>query len=326
MKLHRGLLNWGIFLIVLAAVPLAVQLGYVDTAAAGALLRLWPLILVGIGLGLVLRFTPLHALGGVLAAGTLGLLAGALLAGGLGSIGGACIGTGAATDGSLETRSGTFDGTSAQVEMELNCVELQVDRQPGSEWNVAARHTPGRPPRIDGASDRLRLHTETGGALLGGTARRVWQVTLPDQPALSVSVTLNASSGALSLGRGELAVLNGTFNASDVRVDLDGAAAEGSSLNLTFNASSGTLTLPAASLSANMDLNASSLNLCAAPEVGLRIQSRGALGSHNFEEAGLSRSGEAWQTPGYDTATVRSALNLSSNVSSITLDQSGGCP
>lgn len=326
MKLHRGLLNWGIFLIVLAAVPLAVQLGYLDSAAAGALLRLWPLILVGIGLGLVLRFTPLHALGGVLAAGTLGLLAGALLAGGLGSIGGTCIGTGAATDGSLETRSGMFTGPGAQVDMELTCVELQVDRQPGREWNVAARHATGQPPGIDGTADRLRLHAETGGALLGGTARREWRVTLPHQPRLSASVTLNASSAALNLGGGELAGLNGTFNASDVRVDLDGAVAEGGSLTLTFNASSGTLILPAASLSASMNLNASSLNLCAAPEVGLRIQSRGALGSHNFEEAGLSRSGEAWQTPGYDTATVRTALNLSSNVSSITLDQSGGCP
>ncbi|CAN5772833.1 hypothetical protein BH24CHL6_BH24CHL6_14260 [soil metagenome] len=326
MTLHRGLLNWGIFLIVLAAVPLAVQLGYLEGAAAGALLRLWPLILVGIGLGLILRFTPFHALGGVLAAGTLGLLAGALLAGGLGSIGGTCIGTGAATEGLLETRGGMFAGTGAQVDIELTCVELDVDRQPGSEWNVAARHAPGRPPRIDGAPDRLRLDGETGGAFVGGAARREWRVTLPQQQRLSVSVTLNASSAALSLGGGELAGVNGTFNASDVRVDLVDAVVQGSSLNLTFNASSGTLSLPAASLSANVTLNASSLNLCAAPEAGLRIQHRDTLSSHNFEQAGLSRSGDAWQTSGYDTTAVRIDLNLSSNVSSITLGQSGGCP
>jgi hypothetical protein len=326
MRLHRGLLNWGIFLIVLAAVPLAVQLGYLDSAVAGTLLRLWPLILVGIGLGLILRLTPLHALGGVLAAGTLGLLAGALLAGGVGSIGGACIGGGAATGGSVETRSGTFSGGSAQVDLELTCVELNVERQPGSEWNVAAGHAAGQPPRIEATPERLALHTETGASFLGGDARRDWRVTLPQQARLSLALTLNASSGTLGLGGGELTALNGTFNASDVRLDMAGVMAEGSSLNFTFNASSGTLSLPAASLSANMTINASSLELCAAADAGLRIQPRDTLSSHNFEQAGLARSGDAWQTPGYDTAGVRTNLNLSSNVSSITLVRSGGCP
>lgn len=44
MTINRGLLNWGIFLIALGAVPLAVYWSVIDPAVASDLLRLWPLI------------------------------------------------------------------------------------------------------------------------------------------------------------------------------------------------------------------------------------------------------------------------------------------
>ena len=69
MRINRSLLNWGVFLIALGGVPLAVQQGWADASIAGDLWRLWPLILVGIGLGLILRWTPVAWLGGALVAG-----------------------------------------------------------------------------------------------------------------------------------------------------------------------------------------------------------------------------------------------------------------
>ena len=57
MRVNRGLLNWGIFLVVLGAIPLAVQLRVLDPQLAADLVRLWPLILIGLGLGL-LRLQP----------------------------------------------------------------------------------------------------------------------------------------------------------------------------------------------------------------------------------------------------------------------------
>ena len=86
MRVNRSLLNWGVFLIALGGVPLAVQQGWADTSIAGDLWRLWPLILVGIGLGLIMRWTPLAWFGGAIVAGTFGLIFGALIAGGFSGI------------------------------------------------------------------------------------------------------------------------------------------------------------------------------------------------------------------------------------------------
>src|SRR4029079_7595365 len=90
MRIDRSLLNWGVFLIALGGVPLAVQQGFAGSGVAGDLWRVWPLILVGIGLGLLLRWTPLAWLGGAIVAGTIGLIFGALVAGGITGISGAC--------------------------------------------------------------------------------------------------------------------------------------------------------------------------------------------------------------------------------------------
>ena len=79
MRIDRSLLNWGVFLIALGGVPLAVQQGFTDSGIAGDLWRLWPLILVGFGLGLLLRWTPIAWLGGAIVAGTFGLIFGALV-------------------------------------------------------------------------------------------------------------------------------------------------------------------------------------------------------------------------------------------------------
>jgi hypothetical protein len=326
MKVHRGLFNWGIFLLVLASVPLAVQWGYLDAASARELLRFWPLILVGIGLGLILRLTPFGVLGGALAAGTAGLLVGALLAGGVGGIGGACIGAGEHSTSALETRSGSFSATTAHLQMELTCAEVNVTRAPGSEWSVEADFAGGNPPQLDATADRLSLRSTPGRFFLGGEARRELNVRLPQEQAISLSTTVNASRGTLALGSGPLASLSATLNGSEIRVELPDASAQRTSLSLTFNASSGTITLPTASaLDGNMTLNASSVTLCAEPEAALRLSHTGTLSSANFEDAGLSRSGDVWQTPGFEGASARSELRLTSNVSSITLDRTGGC-
>ena len=72
MRIDRNLLNWGVFFIALGGIPLAVDQAWLEPGVARDLGQLWPLILVGIGLGLMLRWTPLAWFGGALvAAGTI---------------------------------------------------------------------------------------------------------------------------------------------------------------------------------------------------------------------------------------------------------------
>jgi hypothetical protein len=326
--LNRGLLNWGVFLIAIGVVPLAAQLQIVDAGVAREVLRLWPLILIAVGIGLMLRITALAPLGGLVIAATLGLLLGALLTGGAGAVAGACVGTDRG-GGEQASQTGSFVGDRARLDLELSCVELEMSRQPGQEWSVQATLRANRPPLIEASADTLRLRSAEGGGfeLFGGAPRQDWRVEMGQQPALDVGLTLNASHARIALNEGSLGSTNATFNASDVRLDMGAATTDpSSSLNSTLNASSATIVLPQSGLTGSLSLNAASLTLCAAPDVGLQLNHRGTLDSENFSAAGLLRSGETWQTDGYSAAARKIELRLSSNLSSLTLDRSGDCP
>lgn len=127
MRVNRGLLGWGVFFIVLGAIPLAVREGLLDPAVVRRAWELWPLILVGIGLGLVLARTRLAILGTLVVAVTFGLMGGALIATGVGSAGGftSCgFGAGQGSD-AFQARAGGFDGDAA-VRLEMDCGEVNA--------------------------------------------------------------------------------------------------------------------------------------------------------------------------------------------------------
>ncbi|HEY6571184.1 MAG TPA: DUF5668 domain-containing protein, partial [Candidatus Limnocylindrales bacterium] len=72
MHINRGMLGWGVFLIVAGSVPLLVQAGAVDPEVIRRVWQLWPLILIGIGLGLILQRTRAAVVGGLIVAVTCG--------------------------------------------------------------------------------------------------------------------------------------------------------------------------------------------------------------------------------------------------------------
>jgi len=318
VTVRREWLNWGVFLIALGALPLAVYWNLVPVALTQDLLRLWPLVLIALGIGLIMRFTPLAAIGGVFTAAVFGLLLGAVIVGGVGGINVA--GVGCRTDPSIpvQTRSGELGGEQARFDMELNCGELTVSRQPGSGWSVTTQIADDTNPRIEAGGDRLTLRNNDG---LGGGIRRDWQVTLPQDLAVQANLTINAANASVDLGGGEVASLNATINASDSRFELGGATTVDSA-DLTLNAASGWLSLPAQTGTANIGLNAAALTLCVPPEVGLLVDWRGTLSSENFGAAGLQAQGNnRWSVAG----TGQILMNINGNVSSIELDRSGGC-
>src|SRR6478609_4105453 len=117
MHVHRGLLGWGVFFIVLGAVPLAVRAGVVDASTVGGTWQLWPLLVVGVGAGLVLARTSAAVVGSLVVAVTAGLMAGGLVAGGIHGLGDgfAACGLGSGTDGTpFAEQRGTL-GTEATI-------------------------------------------------------------------------------------------------------------------------------------------------------------------------------------------------------------------
>ena len=187
MHIDRRLLGWGLFFIVLGAVPLAVQAGVVDADVAARWPSLWPFLLVGWGLGLLLRRTPVDWLGGGIAAVTLGLMAGGALAAGFGNVPGM---TGCNTNSAgtaFAKQSGASEG-SGQLNIEFNCGSLAVGTVDGSGWSLegdqptAAPH-PSRPRARPSSSRRRAARSSTR------ADRPAGNVSVPKTPELGLGVT-----------------------------------------------------------------------------------------------------------------------------------------
>jgi hypothetical protein len=329
MRVNRGLLGWGVFFITLGCVPLAVRAGYLDEGSVARAWELWPLILVGIGLGLLLQRTKAAAVGGLVVAVTFGLMAGGLLAGGLPSFGGvtACgLGTGGGEGSAFPTQDGSLD-LEARVDVELNCGELALASGDGTGWTVAGTSDGGRPPQIEASGARLRVRSpEQSGVNVGIRGSR-WDITLPRQTSLQFGLAVNAGSADLDLAGMRVPRLDVSVNAGDATVDASGLV-EASYLSASVNAGSMSLWLPAprADLRGDLSVNAGSNEVCVPDGVGLRIRmDENAFGSQNFGDRGLVQAGDTWTRPGYDAATARIDLAASANLGSITLNPESGC-
>ena len=76
MRVDRGYLFWGIFFVLLGAIPLADREGWIEVGGLGDVWRLWPLILIGIGAAILFSRTSLGLVVTIVAAVVLGALAG----------------------------------------------------------------------------------------------------------------------------------------------------------------------------------------------------------------------------------------------------------
>src|SRR5687768_5168961 len=82
----------------------------------------------------------------------------------------------------------------------------------------------------------------------------------------------------------------------------------------SLNAGSLGVHLPAASMTGSIEANAGSVRLCAPDGVALRLLTGDSvLSSQDFRDAGLVEVGDAWETPGFDTAVNRIELRTEAN-------------
>jgi len=328
MHLNRGLLGWGVFFIVLGAVPLAVHSGALDADLVRRAWELWPLILIGIGLGLVLERTQLAVLGNLVVGATFGLMGGALLASGIqGPIGITTCGGGVDRGEPFAAQQGAFAGDT-EVDLDFNCGELVLDGSGGGGWTLQGRSADGRPPDITSSDTSLRVRTPQRPGVPFGDEGSRWELGLPTGVAVSsLSISINAGSAEVRPDGVSVAAGSVSVNAGSATVDL-GQASGLSSISGSVNAGSMSLTLPrpADVLGGSLSVNVGSLDLCVPDGTPLRIRTGDSpLGSNNFESRGLTRNGSTWTTPGYEGAAGSLDLRISANLGSVTLDPEDGC-
>ena len=322
MHLDRRLAGWGVFLVLLGAIPLLVQQGVLTKDMVARAWTLWPVLLIAAGIGLLLRRTPFDFVGGLLAAATFGILGGALLAGGFVPFG-ACGGDKTGT--AFPARQGDL-GTSATVELTQNCGDLSVATASGSTWRVEGQGSES-PPTVDAAADHLRVTSaeRTGIDFLQSSDR--WTVSLPSAPRLDLTATVNAGTGRFDLANANLGQVRVTVNAGTLMLDLSHVASIGG-LDVHLNAAADPrILLPSTSLTGSVDANAAgNVRLCPPAGAGLSLTANDNLtATNNYATRGLVQVGGAWQTPGYEAAAVKIQLVTHANAGSFNLEQEGSC-
>ena len=326
MRIHRGFLGWGIFLILAGSIPLAVRAGYLSDDQLRNVGSLWPLILVGIGVGLILSRTRYGFVGGSIVAATFGVIVGGLLAGGVAGIDSiGCGPTSSAT--AFASRQGLLTETGASVDLDLSCGDLTVLVASGGNWQIEGRDRDGTGPNVNADNDSLSVRSRDDRGFFGALGdRQTWRVTLPDGPRLDTQLTLNAGSSDVNLAGANLGSFETTLNAGSATVDL-GAVRQIRDVKVELNAGSIGLTLPSLSVTGSIEVNAGSVKLCTAPGVDVRLQTdESIVASYEFDGQGLIKNGSTWQTPGFDSASVKVDLHVQANAGSVSLNRSGaGC-
>ncbi len=327
MSVDRRLVNMGVFLLILGGIPLAVGQGWLARGTIAQAWELWPLILIGIGLGLILRRTPFHFAGGLLVAATFGTILGAVLAGGL-SLGTLGCGSGpAATDPTILDQRGAFGGGTSDVTIRATCASLSVTPVAGSSWGVNVAGPEDARPTLDQAPALLAVRSPDQTVLVPfGTGRRSrWSVTLGTGVPYALDVSLNAGDATLDLAgvhASSLTVQGNAVGTSHLLLHDATVAA----LDVQVNAGDLEIALPAGSdLAGQIQANAASIALCADAGTGLRLRDTSAVSGNNFASAGLVQSGTTWESPGIGSATHVVDLAIDGAAASFKLNPSEGC-
>jgi hypothetical protein len=255
--------------------------------------------------------------------------AGSLLAVGFGGFNIGSFGCGPADAGApqIADERGTFDGGSGRVVLDANCAEIRVTTGTGNGWGVAVNGTENARPTIEQNGGDVIVRSPSNPVVFPlGSQRATWRVELGTDPRLDLELAINAGSADVDLAGATIGRLEVDANAiGSTRLDLSGAAVE--RLDVSVNAAAIAILLPTgADLEGSISGNAASIDLCAAPGVGLRlVVDDNITASDNYDEAGLVLRGGAWESPDYATAATQVELRTSGGAVSYTLNPEDGC-
>lgn len=318
MHINRGLLFWGLALVTAGVVALAASQGWFDHDVLVEAWRLWPVILIAIGLSIVLSRTPFALLGTVIAALVVGMAGGAAFTVGPGVV--------SCGDGpvSTETASGEFTLPEVTVRLELNCGDLDVGMADGAGWLAATGINADDPPQLEADGGSLDLRSQ-GGSIPFRSERQEWALTLGRDVTYQVSGSLNAADSRFDFARGSFGRIELDPNAGSVVMDLTGA--EVADFRVSLNAGSLSLLTDAETdLSGVITVNAGSVDVCALEGTAVRFTvNANVTFAHDLDESGLNQSGDTFTSDGFVNAAHQIDLRLEGNAASFDLNPEDGC-
>ena len=318
MRIRRGLLFAGLFLIPVGAMTLLVRAGTIDAEAFADIWRFWPLILIGFGIAILLGRSRVASVGTAIAALVLGVLVGGAIASGGSWIGnfGEC--GPASADAERIDKSGTLVAPGA-IDLDLRCGSVTLTTASGDAWQLGAAYE-GTAPIVNESPNRLEVRTPEG----SGVRHNDWTITAPTQGFSDLRLRTNAATGSVALAGADVATVDVDANAGDILID--GTAATIDRLDVAVNAGRARITL-AQPVTGDLSVNAGAIDLCVPATMNLRLVVNDQLTFvTNLADQGLQQDGQVWTrtpTPGDQQPMID--LTVTGNAASFTLDPDGGC-
>jgi hypothetical protein len=314
----RGAVFWGAALVTAGVVVLAIQQGWISDDLLGQAAQWWPLFLIGAGVAIIFAGT-LGVIATAAAGILLGLLVGGLIGGGATSLS-AC---GPGEPGPLQAYEDGSFSSSAAVEVDLNCVSLQVAGGEGNDWSVEVDEDSADRIELSAGDTDLDLQSDEPGV---GSHRLNVGVIIPADDGSSLSSSLNAGEATFDLSDGDWGEVDLSGNAVAIHVDLSGADAESFLASMNAGAMDIELSSDTSLESLQLSANAGSFEVCVADDVGLAITVGSSVATgHNLDEEGLSQDGDVWRTPDFASASTQIEIMFSGNAAAFTLNPDGGC-
>ncbi len=315
MRVRRGYLFWGSFLVLLGGIPLFVRWSGIDITGIDGSWSWGPVILIVLGLAILFARSRLNAAAVVLAGMLLGGLVGTALASGGGALFGGIGCAGPRSDLQALSRSGTFT-SGAAVELRHSCGDVTVRPTSATSWTLTAQYH-GPAPNISSGPTNLDIEGQDG-----PFQRQDWAVFLPVSSTHSVDVQVGAGSGSVDISGMNLGDASIQGNAADITVLAEAGSIQ--TLDLQVNAGRGRVTLDAPVSDGQLQVNAGAIDLCVPANAGLTLSVKEQFTfATDLGNNGLTHNGSTWTRPATGGPSI--TLSVQGNAASFTLNPAGGC-
>ena len=320
MAIHRRFLYAGLFLVAVGGVLVTANITGVNEPWLRDALRLWPLVVIAIGLAIVLRRTSVALPLGMLAAVGPGLLIGGGMVAGP-RVAFEC--SDLAQPGPTFAQNGTL-GPNGAVSLGAGCGASRITTAPGTGWSITGGSTDAREPEIFFDAEFVSIESPARGGrqLVLGNRREDWDVTLPSTlKALSISSHANTMTVALpGASIGSVAV---EADAASVRIDATGATIDTLDAQIDFGTAS--IVLPnTPSLTGYLEIDVGTLRLCQPFGADMTVAFQGD-GPREVSIAGEPWAADQWTSQLSSPTANQIDLTVEATFASVDINPIGGC-
>ncbi len=274
----RHSLFWPVVLVAAGIVWLLVNVGIMDTANLNVLFKIWPVLLIVIGVD-VLFGRRSAVIGAAIALVGIAVVIGLMLIG---------PSQGWSDETTLHTQllsEPVGQATSALVELDLSDPSTELTVQPGADSLISAdmRHRGTAALKVEGSERKsVRLSYESRAAIFDWATgdQAHWAIDLSDR--IPMTMVVNGGSGSLSLDLMGLQLEGLTLDIGSGSADLQlptgtyAAKVEGGSGSLSSNIAAGTRA------QLDLDVGSGSVSVAVEPGAAVELTLRGGSGSFSL--------------------------------------------